>query len=76
MLDAPSEVFYYADGGAQSDAIRLSTSSTVLQAAKKDLLVLIQLQVNIQHLEPVGELAFSVLIKGFCCRTPACWRAE
>ncbi|XP_029025187.1 patatin-like phospholipase domain-containing protein 7 isoform X2 [Betta splendens] len=44
MLHTPSEVFHYTDGGGHGDAIRLSKSSTILQAAKKDLLGVIQLQ--------------------------------
>lgn len=46
MLHTPSEVFHYTDNGGHSDAILLSKSSTVLQAAKKDLLGIIQLQVR------------------------------
>uniref|UniRef100_A0A3B5A8Y3 Patatin-like phospholipase domain-containing protein 7 n=1 Tax=Stegastes partitus TaxID=144197 RepID=A0A3B5A8Y3_9TELE len=44
MQHTPSEVFHYTDSGGHSDAIHLSKSSTILQAAKKDLLGLIQLQ--------------------------------
>ncbi|XP_040013279.1 patatin-like phospholipase domain-containing protein 7a isoform X2 [Xiphias gladius] len=44
MLHTPSEVFHYTDSGGHSDAIYLSKSSTILQAAKKDLLRIIQLQ--------------------------------
>ncbi|GLD55198.1 patatin-like phospholipase domain-containing protein 7 isoform X1 [Lates japonicus] len=44
MLHTPSEVFHYTDSGGHSDAIHLSKSSTILQAAKKDLLGIIQLQ--------------------------------
>ncbi|XP_044188819.1 patatin-like phospholipase domain-containing protein 7 isoform X3 [Thunnus albacares] len=44
MQHTPSEVFHYTDSGGQSDAIYLSKSSTILQAAKKDLLGIIQLQ--------------------------------
>ncbi|XP_026152883.1 patatin-like phospholipase domain-containing protein 7a isoform X2 [Mastacembelus armatus] len=44
MLHTPSEVFHYTDSGGHSDAIHLSKSSTLLQAAKKDLLGIIQLQ--------------------------------
>ncbi|XP_045922349.1 patatin-like phospholipase domain-containing protein 7a isoform X1 [Micropterus dolomieu] len=44
MQHTPSEVFHYTDSGGQSDAIHLSKSSTILQAAKKDLMGIIQLQ--------------------------------
>ncbi|MED6262205.1 hypothetical protein ATANTOWER_016082 [Ataeniobius toweri] len=44
MQQTPSEVFHYTDGGGQSDAINVGKGSTVLQAAKKDLLGVIQLQ--------------------------------
>ncbi|KAM6902138.1 patatin-like phospholipase domain-containing protein 7a [Xenentodon cancila] len=44
MQHTPSEVFHYTDSGGQSDAIHLSKSNTILQAAKKDLLGIIQLQ--------------------------------
>ncbi|XP_058473485.1 patatin-like phospholipase domain-containing protein 7a isoform X2 [Solea solea] len=44
MLPTPSEVFHYTDSGGHSDTIHLSKSSTILQAAKKDLLGIIQLQ--------------------------------
>uniref|UniRef100_A0A4W6CAG7 lysophospholipase n=1 Tax=Lates calcarifer TaxID=8187 RepID=A0A4W6CAG7_LATCA len=44
MLHTPSEVFHYTDSGGHSDAIHLSKSSTIFQAAKKDLLGIIQLQ--------------------------------
>ncbi|XP_061554413.1 patatin-like phospholipase domain-containing protein 7a isoform X2 [Phycodurus eques] len=44
MQHTPSEVFHYTDSGGQSDAIHLSKSGTVFQAAKKDLLGIIQLQ--------------------------------
>ncbi|XP_069559841.1 patatin-like phospholipase domain-containing protein 7a isoform X2 [Brachyistius frenatus] len=44
MQPTPSEVFHYTDSGGQSDAIHLSKSSTILQAAKRDLLGIIQLQ--------------------------------
>lgn len=58
MQHTPSEVFHYADCGGQSDAIHLSKSSTILQAAKRDLLGLIQLQVKLQewsqHVGPSG----------------------
>ncbi|KAJ0015435.1 hypothetical protein NQD34_009055 [Periophthalmus magnuspinnatus] len=40
----PIEVFYYTDSRGQSDAIHLSKSGTILHAAKKDLLGVIQLQ--------------------------------
>ncbi|KAM9307343.1 patatin-like phospholipase domain-containing protein 7 isoform 2-T3 [Pholidichthys leucotaenia] len=42
MLPTPSEVFHYSDGG-DCDSAHLSSSS-ILQAAKKDLLGIIQLQ--------------------------------
>lgn len=45
MQCAPSEVFHYADNRGQCDSSHLSRSSSVLQAAKKDLLGIIQLQV-------------------------------
>ncbi|TKS84629.1 Patatin-like phospholipase domain-containing protein 7 [Collichthys lucidus] len=44
MQHTPSEVFHYTDSGGQSDTIHLSKSSTILQAAKRDLLGIIQLQ--------------------------------
>ncbi|XP_061822445.1 patatin-like phospholipase domain-containing protein 7a isoform X1 [Nerophis lumbriciformis] len=44
LQHAPSEVFHYTDSGGQSDGVHLSKSSTIFQAAKKDLLGLIQLQ--------------------------------
>uniref|UniRef100_A0A8D3CR86 lysophospholipase n=1 Tax=Scophthalmus maximus TaxID=52904 RepID=A0A8D3CR86_SCOMX len=44
MHHTPSEVFHYTDSGGQSDAIHLSKSSTIFQAAKKDLLRIMQLQ--------------------------------
>ncbi|XP_060926722.1 patatin-like phospholipase domain-containing protein 7a [Limanda limanda] len=44
MLPTPSAVFHYTDSGGQSDAIHLSKSSTILQAAKRDLLGIMQLQ--------------------------------
>ncbi|XP_019745759.1 patatin-like phospholipase domain-containing protein 7 isoform X2 [Hippocampus comes] len=44
MQHTPSEVFHYTDSGGQSDAIHLSKSGTIFQAAKKDLLGIIQLQ--------------------------------
>ncbi|XP_061656471.1 patatin-like phospholipase domain-containing protein 7a isoform X2 [Syngnathoides biaculeatus] len=40
----PSEVFHYTDSGGQSDAVHLSKSGTIFQAAKRDLLGIIQLQ--------------------------------
>lgn len=54
MLHTPSEVFHYTDSGGHSDAIRLSKSSTILQAAKKDLLGIIQLQVR-GHLQKIPQ---------------------
>ncbi|MED6270913.1 hypothetical protein CHARACLAT_014985, partial [Characodon lateralis] len=44
MQQTPSEVFHYTDGGGQSDSINVGKGSTLLQAAKKDLLGVIQLQ--------------------------------
>lgn len=44
MQQAPSEVFHYTDSRGHSDAILLSKSCTILQAAKRDLLGLLQLQ--------------------------------
>ncbi|XP_068429903.1 patatin-like phospholipase domain-containing protein 7 [Clinocottus analis] len=44
MQHTPSEVFHYTDSGGHSDAFHLSKSCTILQAAKKDLLGIIQLQ--------------------------------
>uniref|UniRef100_A0A672IW13 lysophospholipase n=1 Tax=Salarias fasciatus TaxID=181472 RepID=A0A672IW13_SALFA len=44
MQHAPSEVFHYTDCGGHSDTIHLSKSNTIFQAAKKDLLSIIQLQ--------------------------------
>lgn len=63
MQHAPSEVFHYTDTRGHSDAILLSKSCTILHAAKKDLLGLLQLQVRTQektrwtlcqHLSPDG----------------------
>uniref|UniRef100_A0A8C4DI64 lysophospholipase n=1 Tax=Dicentrarchus labrax TaxID=13489 RepID=A0A8C4DI64_DICLA len=51
MQHTPSEVFHYTDSGGHSDAIYLSKSSTIFQAAKKDLLGIIQLQVNISSIQ-------------------------
>lgn len=97
MQHAPSEVFHYADSRGHSDAILLSRSCSILQAAKKDLLGIIQLQVRELLLllklcghvlaaesppdsvwRRSGEFPLSRLrlMVGFCCRTPACWRAE
>lgn len=47
----PTEVFHYADSRAQCDASHLSRSNAILQAAKKDLLGIIQLQVA----SPLGK---------------------
>lgn len=44
MHHTPTEVFHYTDSRGQSDNIHLSKSSTILHAAKKDLLGIIQLQ--------------------------------
>ncbi|XP_037548083.1 patatin-like phospholipase domain-containing protein 7a [Nematolebias whitei] len=44
MLPTPSEVLHCTDNGGQSDAIQFSKSNTILQAAKKDLQEIIQLQ--------------------------------
>uniref|UniRef100_A0A8C9Y8C9 lysophospholipase n=1 Tax=Sander lucioperca TaxID=283035 RepID=A0A8C9Y8C9_SANLU len=44
MQHTPTEVFHYTESGGHSDAIHLSKSCTILQAAKKDLLGIIQLQ--------------------------------
>ncbi|PWA26828.1 hypothetical protein CCH79_00000776 [Gambusia affinis] len=44
MQQTPSEVFHYTDSGGQSDASNIGKSSSVLQAAKKDFLGVIQLQ--------------------------------
>lgn len=46
MQQTPSEVFHYTDSRGHSDAILLSKSCTILHAAKRDLLGLIQLQVS------------------------------
>lgn len=46
MQHTPSEVFHYTDARGPSDAILLSKSCSILQAAKKDLLGLMQLQVS------------------------------
>lgn len=47
MQQTPSEVFHYTDSGGQSDASNIGKSSSVLQAAKKDFLGVIQLQVTV-----------------------------
>ncbi|XP_041826826.1 patatin-like phospholipase domain-containing protein 7a isoform X2 [Melanotaenia boesemani] len=44
MQHTPSEVYYYTDSGGQSDAVYLSKGNAILQAAKRDLLGVIQLQ--------------------------------
>ncbi|XP_033952355.1 patatin-like phospholipase domain-containing protein 7 [Pseudochaenichthys georgianus] len=44
MQPTPSEVFHYTDSGGHHDAASLSKSCTIFQAAKKDLLGIIQLQ--------------------------------
>ncbi|XP_075885209.1 patatin-like phospholipase domain-containing protein 7 [Nelusetta ayraudi] len=41
---APSEVFHYTDSRGQCDSSHFSRSNSILQAAKKDLLGIIQLQ--------------------------------
>lgn len=46
MQHTPSEVFHYTDSRGQSDAIQLSKSTSILLAAKRDLLGIIQLQVR------------------------------
>lgn len=46
MQPTPSEVFHYTDSGGHHDAANLSKSCTIFQAAKKDLLGIIQLQVR------------------------------
>ncbi|XP_072311392.1 patatin-like phospholipase domain-containing protein 7 [Eucyclogobius newberryi] len=44
MHHTPTEVFHYTDSGGQSDAIHRSISGSILHAAKKDLMTIIQLQ--------------------------------
>ncbi|KAK5851880.1 hypothetical protein PBY51_023397 [Eleginops maclovinus] len=44
MQPTPSEVFHYTGSGGHYDAVNLSKSCTIFQAAKKDLLGIIQLQ--------------------------------
>lgn len=44
MQHTPSEVFHYTDSGGHADATYLGKSGAILQAAKKDLLGIIQLQ--------------------------------
>uniref|UniRef100_A0A665X3X3 lysophospholipase n=1 Tax=Echeneis naucrates TaxID=173247 RepID=A0A665X3X3_ECHNA len=44
MLHTPSEVFHFRDTGGHSDTIHLSKSGAIFQAAKRDLLGIIQLQ--------------------------------
>ncbi|KAM9734388.1 patatin-like phospholipase domain-containing protein 7 isoform 1-T3 [Menidia menidia] len=44
MQQTPSEVFHYTDSGGQSDSVQLSKSNAIFQAAKRDLLGVIQLQ--------------------------------
>lgn len=86
MQQTPSEVFHYTDSGGHSDAIHLSKSSTILQAAKKDLLGIIQLQVRgpklrvwiiVQH-KVYGKLllVLYIYIINMFCRIPACLREE
>lgn len=59
MQHAPSEVFYYTDTRGHSDTILLSKSCTILHAAKKDLLGLLQLQVRTRD-NPLDALPASV----------------
>ncbi|XP_038820765.1 patatin-like phospholipase domain-containing protein 7 isoform X3 [Salvelinus namaycush] len=44
MQHTPSAVFHYTDGGGRSDTVHPSKVSSIFQAAKKDLLGIIQLQ--------------------------------
>ncbi|XP_071754787.2 patatin-like phospholipase domain-containing protein 7a [Centroberyx gerrardi] len=44
MQHTPSAVFHYTDSGGRSDAVHPSKVSAIFQAAKKDLLGIIQLQ--------------------------------
>ncbi|KAL6097143.1 pnpla7 [Pungitius sinensis] len=44
VQQTPSEVFHYTDSGGHPDATNCTKSGTILQAAKKDLLGIIQLQ--------------------------------
>ncbi|XP_074545979.1 patatin-like phospholipase domain-containing protein 7 isoform X2 [Halichoeres trimaculatus] len=44
LQHTPSEVFYYTDSGGHPNAIHLNKSCAIFQAAKKDLLGIIQLQ--------------------------------
>ncbi|XP_037340418.2 patatin-like phospholipase domain-containing protein 7a [Pungitius pungitius] len=44
VQQTPSEVFHYTDSGGHPDATNCIKSGTILQAAKKDLLGIIQLQ--------------------------------
>ncbi|CAB1332657.1 unnamed protein product [Coregonus sp. 'balchen'] len=44
MQHAPSAVFHYTDSGGRSDTVHPSKVSSIFQAAKKDLLGIIQLQ--------------------------------
>ncbi|XP_071396890.1 patatin-like phospholipase domain-containing protein 7 [Centroberyx affinis] len=44
MQHTPSAVFHYTDSGGRSDAVHPSKISAIFQAAKKDLLGIIQLQ--------------------------------
>uniref|UniRef100_A0A8C7WI37 lysophospholipase n=1 Tax=Oncorhynchus mykiss TaxID=8022 RepID=A0A8C7WI37_ONCMY len=46
MQHTPSAVFHYTDSGGRSDTVHPSKVSSIFQAAKKDLLGIIQLQVR------------------------------
>lgn len=70
MQHTPSEVFHYTDSGGHSDAVHLSKSCTILQAAKKDLLGIIQLQVTglSQKINKNIPLILDIsLVKPFLC---------
>lgn len=56
LQHAPSEVFHYTDSRGQADAPLLSKSCTILQAAKKDLQGIIQLQVSRRSDQLMGWL--------------------
>lgn len=77
----PTEVFHYADSRGQCDASNLNRSNSILQAAKKDLLGIIQLQVApppaaTRQIMQLPSIESSNLSACLSCRTRSCWRAE
>lgn len=54
LQHTPSEVFHYTDSRGQADAPLPSKTTTILQAAKKDLQGIIQLQVSFTSDQSMG----------------------